>query len=153
MDVLITADSIVCDALLTLKPKEYVLGMGCKKGKEEEKIRKFISKVLDREGIFEEQIYALSSVEQKAEERGFLGWSRKERIPFVTYSAEELNQVEGSFTGSDFVKRTIGVDNVCERAALRACENGGTLIVKKEAEDGMTLAIAKRDWRICLDEV
>lgn len=153
VDVLITADSIVCDALLTLKPKEYVLGMGCKKGKEEEKIRKFISKVLDREGIFEEQIYALSSVEQKAEERGFLGWSRKERIPFVTYSAEELNQVEGSFTGSDFVKRTIGVDNVCERAALRACENGGTLIVKKEAEDGMTLAIAKRDWRICLDEV
>ncbi len=153
VDVLITADSIVCDALLTVKPKEYVLGMGCKKGKEEEKIRKFISKVLDREGIFEEQIYALSSVEQKAEERGFLGWSRKERIPFVTYSAEELNQVEGSFTGSDFVKRTIGVDNVCERAALRACENGGTLIVKKEAEDGMTLAIAKRDWRICLDEV
>ena len=61
--------------------------------------------------------------------------------------------MEGSFTGSDFVKRTIGVDNVCERAALRACENGGTLIVKKEAEDGMTLAIAKRDWRICLDEV
>ena len=153
VDVLITADSIVCDALLTLKPKEYVLGMGCKKGKEEEKIRKFISKVLDREGIFKEQIYALSSVEQKAEESGFLGWSRKERIPFVTYSAEELNQVEGSFTGSDFVKRTIGVDNVCERAALRACENGGTLIVRKEAEDGMTLAIAKRDWRICLDEV
>ena len=153
VDVLITVNSIVCDALLTLKPKEYVLGMGCKKGKEEEKIRKFISKVLDREGIFKEQICALSSVEQKAEERGFLDWSRKERIPFVTYSAEELNQVEGSFTGSDFVKRTIGVDNVCERAALRACENGGTLIVKKEAEDGMTLAIAKRDWRICLDEV
>ena len=82
-----------------------------------------------------------------------LAVSQKMGIPFVTYSAEVLNQVEGTFSGSDFVKQTIGVDNVCERSALKACKTGGTLLVKKEAEDGMTLAIAKRDWRICFDEI
>lgn len=153
VDVLITEKPIVCDSLLTLIPKEYVLGMGCKKGKEEEKIRAFIAKILNREGISIRQIYTLASVEQKAREEGLLGWIQKMGIPFVTYSAEVLNQVEGTFSGSDFVKQTIGVDNVCERSALKACKTGGTLLVKKEAEDGMTLAIAKRDWRICFDEI
>ena len=46
----------------------------------------------------------------------------------------------------------VGVDNVCERAALKACGAGGELIAKKCAEHGMTLAIAKRKWRVCLDE-
>ena len=153
MDVLITEEPVACDALLTLIPKKYVLGMGCKKGKEEEKISAFIAKILNREGISINQIYALASVEQKAREEGLIGWSQKAGIPFVTYSAETLNQVKGIFSGSDFVKQTIGVDNVCERSALKACKTGGTLIVKKEAEDGMTLAIAKRDWRICFDEI
>lgn len=153
VDVLITEEPVACDALLTLIPKKYVLGMGCKKGKEEEKISAFIAKILNREGISNNQIYALASVEQKAREEGLIGWSQKAGIPFVTYSAETLNQVKGTFSGSDFVKQTIGVDNVCERSALKACKTGGTLIVKKEAEDGMTLAIAKRDWRICFDEI
>ena len=63
-------------------------------------------------------------------------------------TAEALQKVEGSFHGSDFVKERTGVDNVCERAALCACGPGGKLIVKKCARDGMTIAIAKREWRI-----
>ena len=38
VDVLITSEKIEAEALLSLIPKEYVLGIGCKKGKEEEKI-------------------------------------------------------------------------------------------------------------------
>ena len=53
---------------------------------------------------------------------------------------------------SDFVKEQVGVDNVCERAALRGCRYGGTLVYKKHAEDGMTIAIAKREWRVGFNE-
>ena len=53
---------------------------------------------------------------------------------------------------SDFVKEQVGVDNVCERAALKACGCEGKLIYKKHSEDGMTIAIAKREWSVGFDE-
>lgn len=34
-DVLITADKTETDALLLLRPKEYIIGMGCKKEKKQ----------------------------------------------------------------------------------------------------------------------
>ena len=78
-----------------------------------------------------------------------IGWKSYLRlfhsyIPFLTYSAEELRQVDGEFTASDFVEKQVGVDNVCERAALKACGAGGELIVRKCAENGMTIAVARR---------
>lgn len=66
-----------------------------------------------------------------------------------TYTAEELNRVKGKFTKSDFVKQTVGTDNVCERAA---CAGGGRLIVKKTIGDGVTLAAACDDIEIRLKQ-
>ncbi|MCR5671614.1 MAG: cobalamin biosynthesis protein, partial [Butyrivibrio sp.] len=40
--------------------------------------------------------------------------------------------------------KTVGVDNVCERAATLAAGSGGNMILKKTKGDGMTIAIAKR---------
>ena len=48
--------------------------------------------------------------------------------------------VPGDFSGSEFVKKITGVDNVCERAAVLA--SGGYLINKKEAGNGGTMALA-----------
>ena len=45
-------------------------------------------------------------------------------------------------------KAQVGVDNVCERAALAGCGANGTLIYEKQAFDGMTIAIAERNWSI-----
>lgn len=151
VDVLITAQKTKYRALLSLQPKEYAVGVGCKRGKEPEKVRRLIQSCLKEAGIGVEQVFELASVEQKREEECFLSWSREERIPFHTYTAEELAEVQGDFNGSEFVKEKIGVDNVCERAALKACASGGRLIYPKHAEDGMTVAIAKRDWRIAFD--
>ena len=50
--------------------------------------------------------------------------------------------MEGDFTPSDFVKGVTGVDNVCERAAVRA---GGTILVPKQAKNGVTVAVAGRN--------
>ena len=50
-----------------------------------------------------------------------------------------LNAVPGDFAASDFVRRTVGVDNVCERAALA---QGGRLLLGKQAGNGTTVAIA-----------
>lgn len=153
VDVLITTENIHAEALLTLVPKEYILGVGCKKGKEEEKITAFISEVMKEQELELTQIYALASIWQKAKEEGLVNWSQKAGIPFFTFSAEELEQVEGIFEESAFVRQTVGVANVCERAAIKACKDGGWLIQKKMARDGMTIAIARREWRISFDGI
>ena len=125
--------------------------MGGRKGKEPEEIAEFIRRCLKKNGIAAEQVYALASIDIKKEEQGFLSWSRKEKVPFYTYSAGELLRVEGEFHGSEFVKKQTGVDNVCERAALRVCAGRGKLLQEKQAEHGMTLAIAKREWSVSFD--
>lgn len=152
VDVLITTEEKSFDALIHLKPKEYILGMGCKRGKEAEKLEALIQKSIDEAGMRIEQIFALASVDRKKDEEGLLTWSRKANIPFLTFTVEQLQNVEGSFHTSPFVKKQIGVDNVCERAALMACGPGGKLVFRKHAEDGMTIAIAKREWRVVFDE-
>lgn len=50
----------------------------------------------------------------------------------------------GEFHSSEFVKTQVGVDNVCERAALKAAGTGGWILLSKQAQDGMTAAIAER---------
>ena len=151
-DVLITADKTETDALLLLRPKEYIIGMGCKKGKEADAIEELIHRTIKMAGIDEEQIVALASIEQKKNEEGFLSFSRKKRIPFYTFSSTQLQEVKGEFHVSDFVKEQVCVDNVCERAALAACGMDGKIILGKHAENGMTIAISKREWKVSFSE-
>ena len=57
--------------------------------------------------------------------------------------------MNGDFTESDFVKKITGVDNVCERAAMKLAGEGAELVVHKTAYEGMTVAVAKKkSWRI-----
>ena len=52
---------------------------------------------------------------------------------------EKLAAVPGEFSASEFVRSVAGVDNVCERAAVRA---GGRLLRPKRAGNGVTMALA-----------
>ncbi|MDE7275193.1 MAG: cobalamin biosynthesis protein [Lachnospiraceae bacterium] len=131
------------DTVLLLRPKRYVIGLGCKRGKTAEEIGRLVTKQLDKLGIAKAQLVALASISQKQDEQGVIEWCRRADIPFLTYTAEELQAVEGDFQKSEFVMQTVGVDNVCERAALKACGAGGQLISPKYGESGITIAIAR----------
>ncbi|MCM1175625.1 MAG: cobalt-precorrin 5A hydrolase [Blautia sp.] len=144
VDVVVTSEERAFDASVVLRPKEYVIGIGCKRGKSGEEIADLIARKMEELAISTPQIFALASVSQKRGEAGLLAWCRREGIPFLTYTAEELQEVAGEFTASAFVKEQVGVDNVCERAALRACGEGGELLAAKYAENGMTIAVARR---------
>ena len=152
VDILVAPASYGHGRLLTLRPKEYVIGIGCKRGKAAEQIDHFVNRALKESGISMEQVAVFASIDRKKDEEGILWMSSHYGIPFVTCSAEELQQVEGNFHASEFVKSQVGVDNVCERAALRFSGPGGTLITGKQAEDGITAAIAKRRWSVSFDE-
>lgn len=148
VDVAVTSEKRRFDAALVLQARDYVIGLGCKKGKTEAAIADFIADKLGELGIDATRVYAIASVGLKSKEAGILAWCRKAGVPFFTYSAQELREVEGNFCRSAFVEEKTGVDNVCERAAVRACGEGGRLIAGKDARDGMTLAVAKREWSV-----
>ncbi len=144
-DVVLSKSQISGD-YLWLSPKEYVLGVGCKKGKDMKDIEEAVKDALKKAGIDFSDIYAFGSIDRKADEEGLLGLSAFYRIPFVTFTAEMLNNVPGEFSSSDFVKETVGVDNVCERAAMLLTGGQGELVLGKQSGNGVTVAIARRNF-------
>ncbi len=130
---------------LHLIPRQYVLGIGCKKNTKYESLIAFIESILLEYNISQYEVEAIASIDLKAGETALLELNKKWKIPFRTYSTQELTLVHGEFAESSFVKATTGVGNVCERAAIKACD--GKLIVNKTCRDGITIAIAKKEWR------
>ncbi len=131
-------------------PRAVAVGIGCRKGKEEAAIGRQIQEALDENRIWPQALSLAASVDLKKEEEGILKWCKKQGIPFETYTAEELLEVSGEFTASEFVKRTAGVENVCERSAVKA---GGCnrFIQRKKAGDGVTCALVLSDWSVCFE--
>ena len=152
VDIIVAEDPKQYDALIYLRPKQYVVGMGCRRDKDPAELIAFYRETLQDAGIEEEQVYAIASIDKKKDEAGLIAISLKARIPFLVYPAKELLKVDGDFHASAFVAAQVGVDNVCERAALAGCGANGKLICEKHAKDGMTIAIAKRDWSVTIDE-
>ena len=91
-------------------------------------------------------VRAVGTIDLKKDEPGLLAFCRERGWPLEWYTAEELRQVSGTFTPSEFVRRVTGVDNVCERAALAG--GGETLIIKKTARDGVTVAAAVEKYEV-----
>ncbi len=138
--------------VLHLIPRNVVLGIGCRRNKTEEEIIHEVSRVLEEESIPEEALVGAASIDLKKEEQGILALCKRYGISFTTYTANELAQAEGEFEPSEFVKRTTGVDNVCERAALLAAGKNARLIRKKYAANGITVALAVREWKISFEK-
>ncbi len=130
---------------LHLIPRICALGIGCRRGTRKEEIQGVLEDILQRTGLSKEAIKKVASIDLKKDEEGLLELCRDNEWDFVTYTAEELMAVPGEFSSSDFVRKTTGSDNVCERSAVRV--TGGRLILKKYSKDGITLAIAKEEYR------
>ena len=128
-------------------PPAVVLGIGCRKGTSSDKLRVMAEAALEDLGIYREAVASFASIDLKKEEQGILSLAEEWTVPFFTFSAEELQKVEGDFSSSGFVKGITGVDNVCERSAVLA-SGGGRLILKKQSGDGMTCAAALRSYEI-----
>ncbi len=136
------------DHTLWLIPKCLIVGIGCKRGTPAAKIERLVKKTLDQYSLYIEAVEKIATIDLKANEEGLLQFCNNHDLPFETYSAEALQQVPGDFTSSNFVESKVGVSNVCERSAM--CGGGDQLIIRKTAEDGVTVAVALHnitiDW-------
>lgn len=133
--------------ILHLFPKNLVLGVGCRRGITEEKIEETVKKVLDEYEINSHRIKKITSIDLKKEEPGLVAAAKHWKLPFETFSSEELQKTEGEFSSSAFVNQITGVDNVCERSAVLG-SRGGVLLIKKQAREGVTVACALEEWSV-----
>ena len=134
---------------LRLIPPVLGVGIGCRRGTPAETIQRRVEQVLAEHHLSRHGIAQIGTIDLKKDEPGLLAFCRMWDLPLAVWSAEELAAVEGQFTPSAFVKGVTGVDNVCERAAVRM---GGDLIVPKQAGEGVTVAVARRPCTISFEE-
>ena len=129
---------------LRLIAKRVHVGLGARKGVTQAEVAAAVATCLEDAGIDPRAVVDLVSIDLKKQEAGILAYSYESGVPFVTYTAEELRTVEGTFAGSSFVQSVTGVANVCERAAAYAAGRSGhaEVLVHKTIHGNVTTAVA-----------
>lgn len=143
--VAITCDNIPVPFPVTLwlRPKMLVLGAGCHKGVNADEFERSAVDFLDGAGVSILSLRAIASIDIKANEPALISFAEKHNIPFVTFSADELNALPGKFSGSAIVKSITGTDNICERACMLSAGEGAVLLRSKCVYDNMTFALSR----------
>lgn len=128
--------------VLKLRPRNLILGIGCRKGVTAEAIEEAVEDFLQKNGKSILSVKYLASIELKKDEQGIRAFCEKRQIPFVTLTAQKLQQVEDRCSTSHFVKQTVGVGSVSEACAI-AAEEEARLLCGKTVYKGITLALAQ----------
>ncbi len=132
-------------AILRLIPKNLCLGVGCRKGITESHMMQAFDYFIGKYFLEEAAFACIATIDIKSKEPAVLALAKRLDVEIKTFGAEELENVEGEFTESEFVKETVGVGNVCERAA-RCVYNEP--MIPKESLKGVTFAVTydKREF-------
>lgn len=143
--VMTPEEPCIYEKTLRLVPMDLAVGIGCKRGKRKEAIENVLNRTLQANHLLRERIFAVASIDRKADEAGIAALAEALRVPFLTYTAQQLQRAQGEFTESEWVRSQMGVGNVCERSACLA-SSGGVRLVEKTAEDGITVSIYQRRY-------
>lgn len=128
---------------LTLKERKMVVGIGCRRGKECEKIYEGLKKSFSDLNIDKSRVNQFASAEIKKDEKGILELSEKLNVPVNFVELEKLKLFDSNdVQKSEFVKSKFGIYGVCEPSALIMAGFDSKLIYKKTSFDGVTIAVA-----------
>ena len=146
---IVVADETDAEYSLLMRPKKYTVGLGMRRDKDSVKVEEFFLETLRDNDIDIDDVYAICTIDLKEDEAAIRNLRDRYRIPVLAFDKDILSKVQGDFEASEFVKNTVGVDNVCERAAMAGALFTGNsktaeLVVKKRIRDGMTIAVARR---------
>ncbi|WP_035235600.1 cobalt-precorrin 5A hydrolase [Desulfobacter vibrioformis] len=129
------------EKVLVLRPKMLVAGMGCRRGVTRQELEDHLQQVFHTQGFSVNSLSQIVSVDLKADEPGLLELARTLNLPIEFYTRGELDQVKRVPNPSSLVNKHIGIQSVCEAAAILA--TGQTrLLTPKTATRTITLAIA-----------
>ncbi|MGL5615172.1 MAG: cobalt-precorrin 5A hydrolase [Sarcina sp.] len=125
---------------LKLIRKDIVLGIGCRKNIKDEDLIEFVFETLKMKNIDRRAILKIASIDIKKDEKAILNLANVLKVPFVTFSKDDIKKVQDKFIGSDFVEKSVGVRAVCAPTAYLL---GGEIILEKYSKKGMTISIGE----------
>jgi len=131
---------VITTATETLKP--LVVGIGCRKGISREQAGAAVRGALSKISRGLKEIREVATIDLKAEEPGLLGWCEENDLPLRIIPRTLIEQRPWVTNASTWVRESIGVDGVCEPAALLATFRG-RLILPKTTCDGVAVAIVE----------
>lgn len=129
-------------------PKVLHVGMGCKRDLlvDVQLLKEKILTSLREQHLSEKAICSLDSVEIKADEKALLLLAEALHVPFYTYPATELKEIEVP-TPSAVVESNIGIPSVSEAAAIKASGDGLLVLPKQIYHEGDV----QFTWAVALD--
>lgn len=136
-------------AVVILRPKNLVVGVGCNCGASAEEIAHAIQRVLADAGLSIKSVWCLATVEAKQGEAGLQEAARRLSFPLQFCTKETLNRVAHVPNPSEAPMKYVGVQGVAEPSALLV--SGGRLVVEKVKSGNVTVAVAEmqgREYRV-----
>ena len=130
------------DVRLNLIPQNLIAGVGCKRGTSSLKIFAALQRACAMIHQPIERVKLLASVDVKKDEAGLTSLAEVMGLETKFFPAAELQKKidEYKLDESRFVKRTVGVGNVCEAAAL-CCVDEARFALPKTPFKGVTVAL------------
>lgn len=129
-------------ALLVLRPKNLVLGVGCNSGTSADEIEEVVLFNLKRQFLSIRSVTCIATAAAKRNEPGLAQFAENHVLPVCCYESSDLNAVSSPSPPSRHALEAIGATGVAEPAAILA-SNGGKLLLKKVKSGNVTLAIAE----------
>lgn len=129
-----------CTDSLVLHPHCLVAGVGCNRGTSGREILELIESTFSRHGLSRASLSGLATIDAKKDEAGILEAAESLDVNITFYPAGALRDVPVP-NPSGTVKHYMGVESVCEAAALKKAGKG-RLLVPKTLSRNATLAIA-----------
>ncbi len=130
---------------LSFVPKVLSIGSGCSKQLDSEAFDTVLKEKLIDKGFLVAAIRNLGSITIKAEQQAYLDFSKKNAIPFKTFSAERIDTITVP-NPSTVVLEKIGVDGVSESTAMLLSNNDKLLVEKQkihlESNEKFTFSVA-----------
>jgi cobalt-precorrin 5A hydrolase len=127
-----------------LRPSTLSIGIGCRKGASNSEIIWAIQAACNKIGRSPKSIAVMGSSTAKQDESGLLAAAQQLEAPVFFYDNIQVQAVidENGLAVSDFVKKEIGVGNICEASALLGARSS-SLLLGKTIYPKVTVAIAK----------
>lgn len=123
------------------RPKSLVLGMGCNRGTSAEEIEALIDDTLAELKLSKKSVKAIASIDLKKDEQGLIEVASKNQWQFITYNAEQLNEMPLRNPSEKVFKYT-GAYGVCEPAALRYAKASDWILEKMKGTNA-TISVAR----------
>ncbi|MDO7786355.1 cobalt-precorrin 5A hydrolase [Desulforamulus aquiferis] len=130
------------EARLILRPRNLVAGVGCRKGVSRDLIVSALKRAFRLGGLSLLSLKCLASIDIKMKEIGLCQGAEYFKVPLVQVDRENIEELTGQYTPSDFVKEIIGVGGVCEPASMIA-SGMGKIVVPKQKLGPVTVALAE----------